>query len=181
LVMEYVAGTPLKSLVLKEGPQPEKLVVELAMQICDMLIHLHGMTPPVVHRDLTPDNLILQDDGQLKLVDFNVAHQLESAATATVVGKHCYIPPEQFRGKPTAQSDIYALGCTLYYLLTGEEPEPLSVSHPREKNASLSIEIDSIVADCTELEAQKRYSDAAQLKEALLELASAAKVNAGAN
>lgn len=169
LIMEYVNGRSLKTLVAQEGPQPEKLVRELAVQICDVLAYLHSMTPPVVHRDLTPDNLILQDDGIVKLVDFNVAHQLESAATATVVGKHCYIPPEQFRGKPTPQSDIYAFGGTLYYLLTGEEPEPLTLSRPREKNPAVSEHMNEIVAFCTSLDAAKRFSNIAEVRNALLE------------
>lgn len=171
LVMEYVAGRQLKEIVAREGCQPESAVLPWAVQICDILTYLHSLTPPVVHRDLTPDNLILQDDGIVKLVDFNVAHQLESAATATVVGKHCYIPPEQFRGKPTAQSDIYALGCTLHYLLTGDEPEPLTVSKPRTKRDSVSEEMNAIVARATSLDPTKRYTCAAEMKADLLELA----------
>jgi tRNA A-37 threonylcarbamoyl transferase component Bud32 len=170
LVMEYVAGTPLKQLVVQLGPQPEKFVVELALQACDILECLHGMTPPVVHRDLTPDNLILEEGGLVKLVDFNVAHQLESTATATVVGKHCYIPPEQFRGKPSPQSDIYALGGTLHYLLTGQEPEPLTVSHPHQLRAEVSEDLDNIVAGCTILDSARRIGDAKQLRSVLLEL-----------
>src|SRR5262249_7553965 len=128
----------------------------------------HTMDPAIIHRDLTPDNLILQSDGIVKLVDFNVAHQLESSATATVVGKHAYIPPEQFRGKPTAQSDIYALGCTLHFLLTGQEPDPLTVSRPRLINANVSEELNHIIATCTSLDPTKRYSSAEEVKQALL-------------
>ena len=69
----------------------------------------------------------MQESGDVKLVDFNVAHQLETTATATVVGKHAYIPPEQFRGKPVAASDIYALGGTLFYILTGADPDASSM------------------------------------------------------
>ncbi|HEY9789817.1 MAG TPA: serine/threonine-protein kinase [Candidatus Obscuribacterales bacterium] len=167
LVMEYVAGRSLKALVAQEGKLPEETVKKLALQICDILQYLHGKNPPIIHRDLTPDNLILQDDGIVKLVDFNVAHQLESQATATVVGKHCYIPPEQFRGRPTPGSDIYAFGCTMFYLLTGEEPEPLTVSRPREKNEAVSEELNYLVAACTSMDANKRISTATEVKRIL--------------
>jgi tRNA A-37 threonylcarbamoyl transferase component Bud32 len=170
LVMEYVQGTTLKSLVSRLGPQNEAEVIEWAIQICDILTFMHGQSPPIVHRDLTPDNLILQEDGRIKVVDFNVAHQVDSSETATVVGKHAYIPPEQFRGKPSAQSDIYALGGTMFYLLTGQEPEPITVSHPGAENLLLSRKLDKIVSKSTALAADERYPDAEKLKSALSQL-----------
>jgi serine/threonine-protein kinase len=117
-----------------------------------------------VHRDFTPDNLILAHGDILKLIDFNVAQQLEAESTNTVVGKHAYIPPEQFRGKSCPQSDIYAVGCTLQFLLTGNEPEAISTSHPRAELPHLSPEIDAIVALATEIELDKRYPDCTQLR-----------------
>jgi serine/threonine-protein kinase len=111
----------------------------------------------VVHRDFTPDNLILQRDGTLKLIDFNVAQQVEATVTGTVVGKHAYLPPEQFRGMPASQSDIYACGATLHFLLTGSDPEPISVSHPAKQVANLSNGIDHIVAHATQLDCDQRY------------------------
>jgi tRNA A-37 threonylcarbamoyl transferase component Bud32 len=170
LAMEYVEGKSLKQIVDAQGPQPEAVVRWLAMQACEIISYLHAMDPPVIHRDLTPDNFILQDDGLLKLVDFNVAYQLESAATATVVGKHCYIPPEQFRGKPTVQSDIYALGGTLHFLLTGSEPEPITVSHPRKITPAVSARMDGVVAKATALDPGKRHADAGELAEDLVEV-----------
>jgi tRNA A-37 threonylcarbamoyl transferase component Bud32 len=167
IVMEYVVGEQLKTFVTEHGVQSEETVIEIAKQICSMLEYLHGMDPPIIHRDVTPDNLIRQEDGIVKLVDFNVAHQLESAATATVVGKHAYIPPEQFRGKPTQQSDIYGLGCTLHYLLTGADPEPLTVSHPKSLNAGVSEQLDEIVAKCTVMDAKKRFQTAQEVLDAL--------------
>lgn len=159
LVMEYVQGTSLKDLVEKQGPQPESFVCDLAVQMCEILKYLHALTPPIVHRDFTPDNLILQDNMQVKLVDFNVAHELEGSVTATVVGKHSYLPPEQFRGKPVPQSDIYALGCTLFYLLVGSDPEPISSSHPRQHRSDVSEELDRIIAQATALDPGRRYAD----------------------
>lgn len=170
LVMEYVEGRTLKALVQAEGKQQESTVIDLALQICDILEHLHSMDPSIIHRDLTPDNLILQPDGKLKLVDFNVAHKLESSATATVVGKHAYLPPEQFRGKPTEQSDIYAFGGTLFFLLTGQEPPPLSSSHPRKVVESVSERLDEIIARATALDLSKRSANANAVREELMKL-----------
>jgi len=170
LVLEHIDGVSLRQLVQLEGAQTNERVKELAIQMCEILSYLHSLVPPVVHRDFTPDNLILCSDGRLKLVDFNVAQQTESTTTGTVVGKHAYIPPEQFRGKPTCQSDIYALGATLDYLLIGSDPEPISTSHPIIICDSVSPQLDAIVARATEIDSRSRYTSVACLKEDLLEL-----------
>lgn len=164
LVLERIDGMSLRQKVIAEGRLSESAVRKLALQMCDMLQYLHGLEPPVVHRDFTPENLILSRDGTLKLVDFNVAQQQESTATGTVVGKHCFIAPEQFRGKPTIQSDIYSMGATLYYLLTGEDPEPITCSHPRKKCEALSESIDELVAKTTALTVKNRYWNADEIK-----------------
>lgn len=167
LVLERIDGQSLRQKVSESGRLTETEVRSLALQMCDMLEYLHGLEPPVVHRDFTPDNLILSKDGVLKLVDFNVAQQQESTATGTVVGKHCFISPEQFRGKPTTQSDIYSMGATLFYLLTGEDPEPITCSHPKKQIEGLSDSIDEIVAKSTALSAPKRYLKASEIREDL--------------
>lgn len=158
LVMDYVRGDSLKTLTDRQGPQNENQVILWAIQILETLSYMHHLSPPVVHRDVTPDNLMLQEDGNIKIVDFNVAYQVDSSATATVVGKHAYIPAEQFRGKPCPQSDIYSLGGTMFYLLTGKEPEPISKSYPARVNDSVSEELDRIVAKATSTSLQERYA-----------------------
>ncbi len=163
MVLERINGKTLRDLVLSEGPMTELRVSSLLHQMCEMLQYLHSQSPPVVHRDFAPDNLILSEDGTLKLVDFNVAQQSEGAFTGTIVGKQSYVPPEQLRGMATPQSDIYALGATLYFLLTGENAEPLSVSHPREKVANVSEQMDELVARCTQLEEETRFKSASEI------------------
>lgn len=166
LVMEHVEGKTLKQVVEEEGALSEMKVRELAIQMCDILafLHEHG----VVHRDFTPDNLIMNKTGQLKLIDFNVAQSVESGSAGTIVGKQSYIPPEQFRGKACAQSDIYAMGATMHFLLTAEEPEPISQSSPLEKGAACSESLNKIVKECTALQLQKRMAGAEVLKQRLL-------------
>ncbi len=163
LVLERIDGLSLRRVVESEGRMSEKRVRELAAQMCTILTYLHSLNPPVVHRDFTPDNLILGKDGILKLVDFNVAQQTESTATGTVVGKHAYLPPEQFRGRPVPQSDIYAMGATLVYLLLGHDPEPITCSHPVLSREEISTELDSIIARATALDTVKRYGQIQEL------------------
>lgn len=165
LVLEHIEGKSLKQIVEEQGPLSEKQVIELSKQMCTMLEYLHGLEPPVVHRDFTPDNLILRPDGKLKLVDFNVAQQTDSTATGTVVGKHAYLPPEQFRGTPVPQSDLYSLGATLHYLLTGCEPEPISVSRPKRIKDSVSENMDLLVARATAMSLEARHQNVQELAE----------------
>jgi serine/threonine-protein kinase len=168
VVLEYIDGESLKEIVSKQGPMPESQALNIGIRCCEILEYLHNAAPPIIHRDITPDNIMCQMNGEIKLVDFNVAHQLESSATATVVGKHCYLPPEQFRGKPVPASDLYALGGTLNYILTAVEPEPITSSHPRKLQSELSHGIDEIVAKATEPKLERRYASAAHLKSELI-------------
>ncbi len=138
LVLEKLDGVTLKEYVESKGRLPSQTIETLARQMCLILQYLHNQTPPVVHRDFTPDNLILSDDGQLKLLDFSVAQSVTSNVTGSVVGKPHYIAPEQFRGKSCSQSDIYSMGATLYFLATGKQPEPITNSKLAAENSSLS-------------------------------------------
>jgi len=167
LVLEHIDGSSMRTIIEHNGPLSEKNTLILANQMCNILSYLHSQTPPVVHRDFTPDNLILNTDGILKLIDFNVAQNTDSTTTGSVVGKPAYLPPEQFRGMPTTQSDIYALGATLYFLLTAKDPKPISVSHPSQLNPELSPVLDNIIATATNLDTVWRYQSIADLKKQL--------------
>lgn len=175
LALEHVDGKNLRELLACNEQLSEQKIVQLALQMCDMLIYLHAQSPAIVHRDFTPDNLILTEEGTVKLIDFNVARQTTSTVTATVVGKHSYISLEQFRGKPSPQSDIYSMGCILHYLATGEDPEPLTSSSPIHLRNDLSAEFNTIVERATELETKFRYENAEILKSDLLKLSNPAE------
>jgi hypothetical protein len=158
LVLERITGKTLKRLVDDLGVLSESSVIAYAKQMCDILHYLHSQQPPVVHRDFTPDNLMLSDDNKICLIDFSVAQQIEINITGSVVGKHLYMAPEQFRGKSTTASDIYSFGATLGFLLTGQEPEAIAVSHPQELNHAVSEKLDRLVSGCTVLDETKRWS-----------------------
>jgi len=167
LVLEYIDGFTLRKLVQDGGALSENEAVRLGIEMCRVLEYLHTLEPAIIHRDFTPENLLLRSTGSLALIDFNVAEQLESKETKTMVGKHCYVSPEQFRGKATTQSDIYACGCSLYWLLTGQDPEPISMSQPKSERPELSDEINTLVACATAIDVSKRFASAALMRAAL--------------
>lgn len=166
LVLEHVDGSNLRDLVHDHGPMSEEQVRSLAIQMCDILKVLHENG--VVHRDFTPDNLILNSKGKLKLIDFNVAQQIREGSSGTIVGKHAYLPPEQFRGKASTQSDLYAFGATLHFLLTGSDPEPISQSSPSSKNTDVSAALNEIVKRATSIQTSIRYQSASEIETDLL-------------
>lgn len=164
MVLEYIKGKNLRKFIAEDGCAEEDEVIELALKMCDILSVLHQQS--VVHRDFTPDNLIFErESNTLKLIDFALATEYESGTTGTVVGKHSYIPPEQFRGHATTQSDIYALGATIYYLLKGSDPEPITQAAPETVSA-----LGQVVAKCTALDLAERYKNVEEITADLLRL-----------
>jgi predicted Ser/Thr protein kinase len=170
LLLDYIRGQDLRQLVKQNGAQPEEKVVDWGVQIADILTYLHEQSPPIIHRDLTPDNLVLDNDGKVILIDFGAANEFVGTATGTLVGKQAYISPEQLRGKASTQSDIYALGGTLHFLLTGSDPEALSASRPKQHVETVSSAVDDLVKQCTEMEERDRMPHANEIKKVLAKL-----------
>lgn len=158
LAIEFVEGATLRSVVAESGPMQEKKAARIGAQLCDALDYLHGLSPAIIHGDLTPDNVMFEKRGSIKLLDFDASQELTRNKTNTVVGKHSYMSPEQFKGELGEASDIYGLGCTLHYLVTGTDPEPISQSHPRASNPNVNEKFDSIVSRATSFEKTDRYS-----------------------
>jgi tRNA A-37 threonylcarbamoyl transferase component Bud32 len=170
MVLEYIRGQDLRQLVKQNGAQPEEIVLNWARQIASILSYLHSQDPPIIHRDLTPDNLVRKEDDTITLIDFGAANEFVGNATGTLVGKQAYIAPEQLRGKATPESDIYALGGTVYFLLTGKDPEALMSSHPKHLDPEISDDLDALVASCTEMESEDRPKSAAILAQIIGEM-----------
>jgi serine/threonine-protein kinase len=164
IALEYVDGKDLRKYISEKGPQNELTVLRWAIEISEILSYLHSLEPPVVHRDLTPDNLLLEADGSITLIDFGAANEFIGVATGTVVGKQSYISPEQFRGKATPASDYYSLGASLSYLLTGKDPEALSVCRLSEICPHISSDIESLIIDLTSLSESDRLQSATELR-----------------
>ena len=131
LVMEFIRGQDL--LKIMEGannkPFPLDQVIDWTKAICDVLTHMHTQSPPLVHRDLKPDNIMLLEDKKtIKMIDFGTARDLgrtqkEKMAAKTKVYTEGYAPPEQIIGRPEPRSDLFALAGTMYHLATGKAPE----------------------------------------------------------
>src|SRR5438445_8106628 len=125
IVFEYIDGENLKRLIERRGPAPVETALELAMQIARGLSFAHQQG--LVHRDVKPQNVLLNGDGQAKVTDFGIARSLDvkhgMTQTGTVLGTSEYIAPEQAQGQHVDEhTDIYSLGVVLYQLLTGELP-----------------------------------------------------------
>lgn len=170
LVLEFIPGHTLRQLVAKRGPQDEQTAVDLVRQLAHVLDYIHDLDPPILHRDISPDNLVLKEDGQLVVIDFGAANEIVGTATGTLIGKQSYMSPEQFKGKPTVQSDIYAAGGTLYFLLTGKDPKPLSTSHPQQDRPAIATPVDQFVSDLTNIDDAKRIKSVDEMLERLDEL-----------
>jgi len=128
LVMQHVDGVDLYRLVLQQGRQSSQTTLALLLQLANALQHMHQQSPPIIHRDIRPEVLILRPSGTLVITEFGTARDTTSEFTATINGVHPYAAPEQFKGKPCPRSDVYSLGAIGFYLLTGKTPEPLTPS-----------------------------------------------------
>ena len=179
IVFEYVDGENLKSLVEREGPLPEREAVELTLQVARALgfAHENGL----VHRDVKPQNVLLNGDGRAKVTDFGIARSLDVhgglTQTGTVMGTSDYIAPEQARGQRVdAQSDIYSLGAVLYELLTGEVPFPgdnfvavamRHINEPapsvREQRPELSPRLDAAIRRAMAKDPRERFGSMDEL------------------
>ncbi|MEQ9355741.1 serine/threonine protein kinase [Coleofasciculus chthonoplastes] len=128
LVQELAPGTSLARLV-KQGWQPDEANVrKIARQLLEILDYLHNLTPPIIHRDINPQNIILDQKGNAFLVDFGAVQNVyRNTLTqgSTVVGTYGYMAPEQFRGQAYVTSDLYGLGATLLFLVTRRSPADL--------------------------------------------------------
>ncbi len=157
IVLEHINGEDLRTIVQKRGKRDEPTVVRWAEQIANLMQLLHAQTIPILHRDLTPDNLMEDADGNLKLIDFGAAHQFMEGVTGTLIGKQCYIAPEQLRGQPSIQSDIYSFGCTLYFLLAGTDPQALEQSVLDPSQVEVRPWLNELIKKCTEFDSENRY------------------------
>ena len=128
IAQELAPGQSLAALV-NNGWQPEEIEVRrLAAKVLEIIVYLQGLTPPVIHRDIKPLNIIRSENGQIFLVDFGAvvdSYRHTVAGGSTVVGTYGYMAPEQFRGQAALETDLYGLGATLLFLLTGKSPADL--------------------------------------------------------
>ena len=141
LVMERIEGRTLADDLARGRRRTEEQLFDLLKQLLDVLAYLHGLHPPVVHRDIKPGNVIVRPDGRVALVDFGgVAKVFQPRGSTTVVGTFGYMAPEQLYGRVTAACDLYALGATLAALAAGEDADQL----PRE---GLEVDLGAVMRE----------------------------------
>lgn len=162
IVREYIEGKPLNQYIVEKNPSNQEIIA-IATALCDILIYLHVRQPPVIHRDIKPQNVIMKDNGQVVLIDFDIARVYNSASQADTqfFGTREYAPPEQYGFSQTdSRTDIYSLGILLRYMLTGSERE----------NANIRIykPLARIIKKCTAFAPKERFASAAAVKKALL-------------
>src|SRR5207248_3408232 len=157
IVMEFVPGETLETIIAREGALDVSRALDFTCQICNAVDHAHRQG--VIHRDLRPANVLVSDNDMLKVADFGTSRFLEIAAHGTtVIGSPPYMAPEQFHGKAVFASDVYSLGVTMYQMLTGdlpyESPSPADLDRlmrgelltpPRLRNPKIPKAINDIV------------------------------------
>ena len=178
IVMEYIEGKTLKQLLKKRGNLTVSEAVDIMLQLTDGISHAHDSY--IIHRDLKPQNIMIQEDGQIKITDFGIAMALNSTQltqTNSVMGSVHYLPPEQASGKgSTIKCDIYSMGILFYELLTGVLPfkgdnaVEIALKHMkdpipsvRKQNANIPQSVENIIIKATAKNPKNRYNDVKEM------------------
>jgi serine/threonine-protein kinase len=192
IVMEYVRGSDLKSIILDKGALPSKKVADIGAQVASALSVAHGYD--IIHRDIKPHNIMVQPDGSVKVMDFGIARAGNSTMTQTgsVLGTAHYVSPEQAQGKElTGASDLYSLGVVLYECVTGTLPfdadTPVAVAlkqvneqplPPSARNSQIDPGLEAIIVKAMQKRAPDRYSSPDEMRQDLRRVVSGEPVHA---
>jgi serine/threonine protein kinase len=182
MVMEYVRGKTLEKILQKEKILEVGPAMDYAKQLCAGVDHAHKNK--IIHRDLRPSNIIVSEDGTVKITDFGTSAWLQNVPYAsTRIGSPPYMAPEQFQGKATFASDIYSIGCILYEMIIGRppifDPDPFKIleraqegkiTPPRLKNTQVPRELDEIIMKCLAFKLDVRYQRPSEIIRALSEI-----------
>jgi serine/threonine protein kinase len=183
ITMEYVDGENLKGMIRMMGQLSSGKTISIAKQVCEGLSEAHRIG--VVHRDLKPSNIMIDKDGNAKIMDFGIARSLTGkgiTGVGVMIGTPEYMSPEQVESKEIDQrSDIYSLGVILYEMVTGQVPfegdTPYSIGvkhksevprNPKEINPQISDDLNRMILKCLEKEKDKRYQSAGELRSELI-------------
>ncbi len=173
LAMELIHGQNLEQLVYQKGPCTPARAIAWMLQTCNVLDYIHSGEPPLIHRDIKPANLMLRTvDNRIVVLDFGAVKET-GTAFATRIGAEGYCAPEQERGQPLIQSDLYAIGPTLIFLLTGEAPFKFYRPYNRgyrfalESVPTITPQLRKVIERVTQSHPSDRYATALELAAAL--------------
>lgn len=176
LVQTYTGGKSLAQLVQEGRHFSEDEARRLALKLCDILEYLHSLSPPIVHRDIKPGNILLDSENRLSLIDFGAVKDTlltDSSDAPMVIDTYGYMPIEQIEGRTLPQSDLFALGMTLVYILSHKEPtmiEKKGLELDFEPHVNISAAFAAIIKKLIAPDWQHRYQSAAELKSDLVRL-----------
>lgn len=157
VVEEYVQGRSLKQVLDEQGLLNEEQAYDIAVQLADILVRLHQLEPAIVHRDIKPSNIIIEKNGHVNLIDFNAARHVNADKNedTRMLGTVYFAAPEQFGfGQSDERTDIYGLGATINYIMTGDKP-----------GAGIAeCRFSDILKKCLMVDAKDRYQSAAELR-----------------
>jgi len=182
MVMEYVRGKTLEKILIKEKILPIDQALDYTKQLCAGVDHAHKNK--IIHRDLRPSNIMVSEEGTVKITDFGTSAWLQNVPYAsTRIGSPPYMAPEQFQGKATFASDIYSIGCILYEMVIGRppiyDPDPFKIlekaqegkiTPPRLKNMKIPRELDEIIMKCLASKVEDRYQRPSEILRALSDI-----------
>jgi outer membrane protein assembly factor BamB/tRNA A-37 threonylcarbamoyl transferase component Bud32 len=178
LVLEFIHGKDMEAIISDANSfLREEQVLTWAIELCDVLDYLHKHKPdPIIFRDMKPSNVMINNNGDIMLVDFGIAKSFQSGIKGTMIGTEGYSPPEQYRGEATPSADIYALGATIHHALTRRDPRlepPFSFAERpvRRINQAVSPEMEAVVNMALEYNPEGRFRSAADMKQALATVA----------
>lgn len=170
LVMEYINGNDLETLLGKTKELPIEKIIDWAIELCDVVDYLHTQQKPIVFRDMKPSNIMIDSFGKIRLIDFGIAKIFDSGVKKhTMIGTEGYCAPEQYKGDVTTLSDVYSLGATLHHVLTRKDPRlepPFSFAErPIQDFAPKAPDrLVNIVEKALAFEPQNRFQTAAEMK-----------------
>ncbi len=178
LVLDFILGKDMEAIINEtNGFLTEDQVLGWAIELCDVLDYLHKHKPdPIIFRDMKPSNVMINQNGDVILVDFGIAKTFQSGIKGTMIGTEGYSPPEQYRGEATPSADIYAMGATIHHALTRRDPRiepPFSFAERplRRINTAVSAELETVVNRALEYNPDDRFRTAADMKQALMGVA----------
>lgn len=175
IIIDYIEGETLKERVRREGPQKEETVIEWALQLCDVIDYLHSKN--IIYRDLKPSNIMINTYGKLKLIDFGTAriYKENNSEDTVYFGTRGYAAPEQFgrQGQTDKRTDVYSMGATLYYLLTGKSP---MYTIDGERVQTYSEKMKRLIERCMQIDPINRYRSFEEVRKELLECKKMMKV-----